>query len=215
MGRLNTRERQPGDPVDVTGPPPAARGHAFQISSKGPGKRPGKASTEGRSIQAAQAAAKRKQQAAKTPGSAGPVGQKPGKTAPGPRKGAYYQRNRNEKRPPVGVEPSGAQRKKRSFCAPGFFLLFRGKPRASQEPAPERQEKGRISHDSAPVDQSPTQREKAQRGRNSQKIRRRQETGQRDKKSRPGPLLPGQQKSWPLNSEHPVRGGRKRPSSGY
>ena len=133
MGRLNTRERQPGDPVEVTGPPRGARGHAFQICSKGPGK----ASTKGRSIQAAQAAAKRKQQAAKPPGSAGPVGQKPGKTAPGQEKGAYYQRNRNEKRPLMGVEPSGAQRKKRAFCAPGFFLLFRGKPRAAQEPAPE------------------------------------------------------------------------------
>lgn len=210
MGRLNTRERQPGDPVDITGPPPAARGHAFQICSKGPGK----ASTKGRSIQAAQAAAKRKQQAAKTPGSAGPVGQKPGKTAPELEKGAYYQRNRNEKRPLMGVEPSGAQRKKRAFCAPGFFLLFRGKPRAAQEPAPEGRKRGRISHDNAPVDQSPTQKEKAQRGRNSQKIRGRKATGHRDKKELPRPITSGAAKELAIKQRTPGPGRPKSLSLG-
>lgn len=129
--------RSTGAAAGSPGPRLSFRIIGNQISNKGTGKRSGKAGTEERVSQGHRDRGQKKAAAAEKPRQNGASRAKTGQNGPGAEKGAYYQRFRNEQRPLMGVEPSGAQRKKRAFCAPGFFLLFRGKPRAAQEPAPE------------------------------------------------------------------------------
>ena len=113
--------RSTGAAAGSPGPRLSFRIIGNQISNKGTGKRSGKAGTEGRPARATGTAAKRKQLQPKNPAKTGAVGQKPGKMDPEQKKGAYYQRFRNEQRPLMGVEPSGGARKKRTFAPPGFF----------------------------------------------------------------------------------------------